>query len=859
MNAPRLKICFLANGEMQGGVATALRMLRNLHDPQRYELSYIWLGEGNLQREFAAAGVKSLVLPGAAVPSTSRVVDGRRRPNYLAGLAWLWRMASQAYPVARVLRRWDIDIIYTSEYFPNLVGGLAARMAGVKSNWHIHMVMSSRLLYGAAARIYSAAAARLADSVLCNSHATRKAFGPGPRARLQVLHNCISVQPPPSADRIAHLRTCCGAQPDDILIGTVCRISYEKGLNNFLEAARRVAAQLPQARFVVVGGAFGPTAQELERRLRSLSDEGELQGRVRFLGHRDDARDLYYAIDIVCATSDQAEGFNYSLLEAMAASRPVVASRNGAHPEIVVHGVTGLLYTPLRPDPLAAGILSLATDPALRARMGQAGQARFLAQFEASRMAAQIDKIYSNLLSDGTASSSKGEPATCDRDRGSTSQTGRSTVNKPVIAFLTAAWAGIDDNIRAGKRPGGVPSVARIWTECLARGYEVHVFITTFVGPDWPEETIELQGVRFHWIRMPFPKAVRWLQKRRLLGIAKVFSAIWQIRAWHRICRSGVVPDIIYVMRSTFALTGWYWARRTGAKVVLRQYGTWLYQFWGIEKSWMNRLQTLGEYLAMKLPMDLFIMTNDGSMGDKAAQLTGVPAEKFRFWINGVDKGLRIDGFDRRAAKRELGLPEESPVIMTLGRLAVWKRIDRIVDAMPTILRHVPQARLVIVGDGVQREALAQQAKRLQVHEAVHFVGAVPHPEIPRYLNMCDVFVMPNDLTNMCNTLIEALTCGCCVVTRDVGDTTTIAKHNVNAIVLNPGDPEQFAESIVALLHNPEKRRCLQEGAYRWAMEHFQTWDERMAMEVRLLDELRQPGPARRSSERGRVCAGNRN
>lgn len=136
------------------------------------------------------------------------------------------------------------------------------------------------------------------------------------------------------------------------------------------------------------------------------------------------------------------------------------------------------------------------------------------------------------------------------------------------------------------------------------------------------------------------------------------------------------------------------------------------------------------------------------------------------------------------------------------------------------------------------RQQLFDYAQRLCVETAVDFIGAVSHNEIGQYLNICDVFVMSNDLTNMCNTLIEALTCGCCIVTRNVGDTTIIAKNNLNSIVLDPGEPEQFAREIIELLGNQEKRKRLEENAYAWSMDNFLTWEKRMAMEVHALDEL---------------------
>jgi len=411
-------------------------------------------------------------------------------------------------------------------------------------------------------------------------------------------------------------------------------------------------------------------------------------------------------------------------------------------------------------------------------------------------------------------------------------------VSKPVIVFLTTAWADIDDRIRAGRQPGGVPSVTLIWKECLINGYEVHVFITTFLDRNWPRETIELDGVHFHWINMSCHKAVRWLQKRKLIGITRVFSILWQMKMWKRICESEIIPNIVYLMRPTFALVGWRWAKQVGAIIVLRQYGTRIYQFWGIEKNLIQRLRSLGEYWAMKMPMDLFIMTNDGSMGDKAARLCGIPVEKFRFWINGVNKNLRFINYNKQVGKFKLGLPKNAPIIMTLGRLVFPKRIDRIIAAFPQILKSFPKARLVIVGNGPLRQQLSDYAQHLCVETAVDFIGVVSHNEIGQYLNICDIFVMSNDYTNMGNTLIEALTCGCCIVTRNVGDTMIIAKNDLNSIVLDPGEPEQFAREIIELLGDKEKRKRLEENAYAWSMDNFLTWDERMAMEVHTLNEL---------------------
>ena len=159
---------------------------------------------------------------------------------------------------------------------------------------------------------------------------------------------------------------------------------------------------------------------------------------------------------------------------------------------------------------------------------------------------------------------------------------------RPVIAFLTAGWTNIPDRIRSGQKPGGTPSVWRIWTEYLANGFDVHVFMVTDPEPDRPKETVELGGVRFHWIDRPVRRLTDWLRSKRLQGILKIDWPIVQAQMLYHIWRSGVRPDIVYVARATYCIPAWLWSRLVGARLVLRQYGTWLYYRWFQQPSWQN-------------------------------------------------------------------------------------------------------------------------------------------------------------------------------------------------------------------------------------------------------------------------------
>lgn len=410
---------------------------------------------------------------------------------------------------------------------------------------------------------------------------------------------------------------------------------------------------------------------------------------------------------------------------------------------------------------------------------------------------------------------------------------------KPIIAFLSGAWSNVDENIRQSTEPGGTASVVRIWAGCQVNGFETHVFIMCQHGHGLPKETEFLNGVRFHWISEPFRTTANWLRRKGLIGFCKPLSLIWQLQMLYRVVKAKIRPDIIYCMRPTFLVSGWLLSRLTGAKLVWRLYGSYgLYDAWFQQNSWVERLKNIGVLVAYRIPADLLITTNDGTRGDKVARWAGFPMERHRFWLNGVDKSLRVPDFDTALFKQSLGLAPDSLMILMLGRLCSFRRVDRMIDAMPDILRDVPEARLVIVGGGELREELENQARALELDKKVMFVGPVPNNQIWKYLNASDLYVIVNMGSNLSATLIEAMSAGCCILTADVGGTTEVAIDGANSVVLDDAAPSSITGAAVDLLKNPQERDRLAQGAYQYSMKHFQSWDERIQMEVEELKRL---------------------
>jgi glycosyltransferase involved in cell wall biosynthesis len=191
------------------------------------------------------------------------------------------------------------------------------------------------------------------------------------------------------------------------------------------------------------------------------------------------------------------------------------------------------------------------------------------------------------------------------------------------------------------------------------------------------------------------------------------------------------------------------------------------------------------------------------------------------------------------ASRSDLGLAEDEFVLVTATRLARWKRVDRAIDAVALLRDKGVHARLLIVGDGEERENLQQQARDLGVGDRVTFVGAVPQPEVARYLGAADVFMSVNELSNVGNPLLEAMVAGRCVLTLDEGDTRDLIRDGETGVLLPAaGDPGVIAKALAQLAADPDRRKRLGGAAHRLAERSFWSWDQRLDAEVEAVEGL---------------------
>lgn len=284
----------------------------------------------------------------------------------------LWRLAA-------LLRRQRIDVLHTHNLAPLVYGTLAGALTRTA-------VINTR--HGRAALSAPAPLWGLARSVVAVSEDARRELLAHNRidaGKVSVILNGIDVDEYSAARTDAVRTATCGDRA--LTIGVVGRLAPEKDHQTLLRAFALLQRRGVSATLLVVGG--GELAGELQR----LATQLGVDSAVRFLGVRKDVAAVLGSIDLFVLPS-RMEGISLTVLEAMAAGKPVVTTAVGGNPEVIVHGETGLLVEPANELALADAMATLLADPSMRARFGRAGRERAAHLFSGERMVEAYASLY---------------------------------------------------------------------------------------------------------------------------------------------------------------------------------------------------------------------------------------------------------------------------------------------------------------------------------------------------------------------------------------------------------------------------------------------------------------------------------
>lgn len=325
---------------------------------------------------------------------SARTIRSTLRPDDL------WQFAQSFRAIRRELVQLaatvGADVFHSISYPAALYTAFAARAARLPHIWHEHGVKQVHVFNRAIYRFV----ARSCDYVIGPSDAVTHALavaGIKP-PRLRTVYNGIDLRrfsnTPAGASRI---RREFGLGEGDPAIGLVGQLLPHKGHVTLIHAAPGILRELPRSRFFIIGALENPPYEaELRQRIASAS----LGSAFTFTGWRSDVQDVIGAMDVSVVPTLTPEPAALSLMETMAVGRPVVASRSGGTPELVLDGETGLLFTPGHSDELAARVVELLKDRPKAERLGRAGRRRMEDRFTEERHLQEIAALYRQIVAE---------------------------------------------------------------------------------------------------------------------------------------------------------------------------------------------------------------------------------------------------------------------------------------------------------------------------------------------------------------------------------------------------------------------------------------------------------------------------
>jgi len=302
-----------------------------------------------------------------------------------------------AADLIRLMAGGRYDIVHTHSSKAGLLGRWAARRLGVPAVHTPHGHVFEGYFGPALTRAIVAAerlAARWCERIVVLTDKGMRdhlARGVGRAGQFVTISSGVPLERVRGArEARAFSRAALGIRPDEIVVGCVARLVPVKGQEHLLGAASVLSERLPGLKVLLAGDG------ELRRPLERLAAALGMEGRVIFLGAVRDPVQALAAMDLFALPSLN-EGQGRAVVEAMAAGVPVIASDVGGLPEVLDGGAAGLLVPPANPKALARAILSLAMDPARRARLAAAAGLR-ARRYDEAVMIEKLDRLYLEML-----------------------------------------------------------------------------------------------------------------------------------------------------------------------------------------------------------------------------------------------------------------------------------------------------------------------------------------------------------------------------------------------------------------------------------------------------------------------------
>ena len=690
----------------------------------------------------------------------------------LGGSLYGWKSIGTRLGLARYLRRHNIAVAHAFDFYTNLLLIPLARTVRVP------VVIGSQRQLGdlltPAQRRAQQAAFRWCDRVVCNSRAAADLLVSAglPPATVEVIGNGLGPECfKPAAPAIPR-------RPGVLRVAMIARMNLRaKNHAELLRAVASLQERFPGMELLLAGD--GPLRPELEREAADLG----LAEKVRFLGDRRDITAILASTDVTVMPSG-SESLSNAILESMAASIPVVATRVGGNPELIDED-RGLLVPPSDVGALAAALGRLLEDGNLRRQFGENGRRFALENFTIERMRTRHQALYRELLA-------------------------RKGWRPRVVAQLDVRAARVADEVMERTRNGRPQGPPR------PRAAPIRVAIVAaslrYVGG----QSAQAATLVAHWRNDPaveasfipidpeFPWILAWAERvsflRTLLREPLYLASLW---------RGLKGADVAHIFAASYwsfliapAPAAWI-ARLRGARTLLNYHS-------GEARDHLQRFRSARTVLARA---DALVVPS---------QYLVEVFREFGLTARAVPNIVDTEQFDFRVRR-----PLEPRLICTRG-FHPYYSVDVVVRAFADIQRAFPEATLCLLGDGESKARVRKLCEDLKL-SGVEFAGVIPRRDIGSFYDRSEIFINASWLDNMPISVLEAFAAGTPVVSTAPEGIRYLVGHEQTGLLCEVGNSAALAGNVIRLLRDPELAERLARNAhqqcegYRWTAvrEHW--------------------------------------
>ncbi|TET64337.1 MAG: glycosyltransferase family 1 protein [Candidatus Stahlbacteria bacterium] len=363
------RVLYIDSGEgiFGGGQISLLELLAHI-DTTKFLPLVIVSEEGKLKKEVKKLGIECALLP---MPRFKWL-------NPSPFFAGFWR-------IFNFVRKQKIKLIHSNTSRAALYAGPVAKILSIPLIWHVRVPPPDNLL--------DRFLVLFSSKIIAVSRIVKRRFVWLKKDIVETIYNGVDTRKFSPGLVQDDLRKKFHIDSKNIVIGTVGRLSPEKGLEYLISAIREVVNAYPRTKVLIVGDGDEKYRLSLQEKVKDL----ELSSHIILTGFYEDVPQILRCLDIFSLPS-LFEGFNRSLLEAMACGLPVVATAVGGNVEIVQDGVNGLLVPPSNPGALAFAITELLKDKEKARKMGLEGKLLVEENFSIDINVRKIEKLYLHIL-----------------------------------------------------------------------------------------------------------------------------------------------------------------------------------------------------------------------------------------------------------------------------------------------------------------------------------------------------------------------------------------------------------------------------------------------------------------------------